>query len=238
MVGIVQGVGFRPFIHRLVTEYGLNGWIRNESYGVELELEGESDAIEAFVAHLKARPPRLAVIEALRVESCGALKNYQGFAIRSSEKRGENNTLISPDVGICEDCLRELRDPGDRRYRYPFLNCTNCGPRFTIIRDVPYDRPLTSMGAFPMCGQCEAEYRDIGNRRYHAQPNCCPACGPQVYYLDREGQPVEGDAIALAQQCLREQGIVAVKGLGGFHLACKIDREETLRELRRRKHRY
>ena len=237
VVGIVQGVGFRPFIHRLVTEYGLNGWIRNESYGVELELEGESDAIEAFVAHLKARPPRLAVIEALRVESCGALKNYQGFAIRSSEKRGENNTLISPDVGICEDCLRELRDPGDRRYRYPFLNCTNCGPRFTIIRDVPYDRPLTSMGAFPMCGQCETEYRDIGNRRYHAQPNCCPACGPQVYYLDREGQTVEGDAIALAQQCLREQGIVAVKGLGGFHLACKIDREETLRELRRRKHR-
>ena len=118
VVGIVQGVGFRPFIHRLVTEYGLNGWIRNESYGVELELEGESDAIEAFVAHLKARPPRLAVIEALRVESCGALKNYQGFAIRSSEKRGENNTLISPDVGICEDCLRELRDPGAVSYTH------------------------------------------------------------------------------------------------------------------------
>lgn len=237
VVGIVQGVGFRPYIHRLVTEYGLNGWIRNESYGVELELEGEPDAIEAFVAHLKAQPPRLAVIEALRVEPCGALKNYQGFAIRSSEKRGENNTLISPDVGICEDCLQELRDPADRRYRYPFLNCTNCGPRFTIIRDVPYDRPQTSMAAFPMCGPCEEEYRDIGNRRYHAQPNCCPSCGPQVYYLDGDGRPVAGDAIALAQQCLQEQGIVAVKGLGGFHLACKIDREETLRTLRRRKHR-
>ena len=237
VVGIVQGVGFRPYIHRLVTEYGLNGWIRNESYGVELELEGESDAIEAFVAHLKAQPPRLAVIEALRVEPCGALKNYQGFAIRSSEKHGENDTLISPDVGICEDCLRELRDPKDRRYRYPFLNCTNCGPRFTIIRDVPYDRPQTSMAAFPMCEPCEEEYRDIGNRRYHAQPNCCPSCGPQVYYLDRDGTPVAGDAIALAQQCLREQGIVAVKGLGGFHLACKIDREETLQKLRQRKHR-
>lgn len=237
MVGIVQGVGFRPYIHRLVTQYGLNGWIRNESYGVELELEGEPDALEAFVSHLKAQPPRLAVIEALRVESCGALKNYQGFAIRSSEKRGENNTLISPDVGICPDCLRELRDPKDRRYRYPFLNCTNCGPRFTIIRDVPYDRPLTSMGAFPMCDQCEAEYRDIANRRYHAQPNCCPVCGPEVFYLDSAGQPVEGDAIALAQQCLREQGIVAVKGLGGFHLACRIDREETLQTLRSRKHR-
>ena len=137
VVGIVQGVGFRPYIHRLVTEFNLKGWIRNESYGVELELEGTSQAIEGFVARLKAQPPRLAVIEALRVESCGALKNYAGFTIRASEKRGENNTLVSPDVGICEDCLRELRDPRDRRYRYPFLNCTNCGPRFTIIRDVP-----------------------------------------------------------------------------------------------------
>ena len=172
VVGIVQGVGFRPYIHRLVTEFNLKGWIRNESYGVELELEGTSQAIEGFVARLKAQPPRLAVIEALRVESCGALKNYAGFTIRASEKRGENNTLVSPDVGICEDCLRELRDPSDRRYRYPFLNCTNCGPRFTIIRDVPYDRPLTSMGAFPMCPECETEYRDIENRRYHAQPNC------------------------------------------------------------------
>lgn len=237
VVGIVQGVGFRPYIHRLVTEYGLNGWIRNESYGVELELEGESQAIEAFVTRLKTQPPRLAVIEALRVEPCGALKNYRGFAIRDSEKRGENNTLISPDVGICADCLRELRDPKDRRYRYPFSNCTNCGPRFTIIQDVPYDRPLTSMGKFPMCGPCEEEYRDIGNRRYHAQPNCCPACGPQVFYLDGDGQPVPGDAIGLAQQCLRDQGIVAVKGLGGFHLACQIDREETLQKLRQRKHR-
>lgn len=237
VVGIVQGVGFRPYIHRLVTAYGLNGWIRNESYGVELELEGESQAIEAFVTHLKAQPPRLAVIEALRVESCGALKNYHGFTIRSSEKQGENNTLISPDVGICDDCLRELRDPKDRRYRYPFLNCTNCGPRFTIIRDVPYDRPLTAMGTFPMCSRCEAEYQDIGNRRYHAQPNCCPDCGPQVFYLDRDGQPVEGDALVLARQCLEEEGIVAVKGLGGFHLACKMDRAETIQTLRQRKHR-
>ena len=237
VVGIVQGVGFRPYIHRLVTEFNLKGWIRNESYGVELELEGTSQAIEGFVARLKAQPPRLAVIEALRVESCGALKNYAGFTIRASEKRGENNTLVSPDVGICEDCLRELRDPRDRRYRYPFLNCTNCGPRFTIIRDVPYDRPLTSMGAFPMCPECETEYRDIENRRYHAQPNCCAVCGPQVSYWDAAGHPVEGDAIALAQACLSEQGIVAVKGLGGFHLACKIDQEDTLRKLRQRKHR-
>ena len=140
-------------------------------------------------------------------------------------------------MGICEDCLRELRDPRDRRYRYPFLNCTNCGPRFTIIRDVPYDRPLTSMGAFPMCPECETEYRDIENRRYHAQPNCCAVCGPQVSYWDAAGHPVEGDAIALAQACLSEQGIVAVKGLGGFHLACKIDQEDTLRKLRQRKHR-
>ena len=237
VVGIVQGVGFRPYIHRLVTEFNLKGWIRNESYGVELELEGTSQAIEGFVARLKAQPPRLAVIEALRVESCGALKNYAGFTIRASEKSGENNTLVSPDVGICEDCLRELRDPRDRRYRYPFINCTNCGPRFTIIRDVPYDRPLTSMGAFPMCPECETEYRDIENRRYHAQPDCCGVCGPRVSYLDAAGNPVEGDAIALAQACLSEQGIVAVKGLGGFHLACKIDQEETLRKLRQRKHR-
>ena len=235
--GIVQGVGFRPYIHRLVTRYDLRGWIRNESYGVELELEGAPDAIEAFIARLKAQPPRLAVIEALRVEPCGALKNYPDFTIRSSGKTGENDTLISPDVGICEDCLRELRDPKDRRYRYPFLNCTNCGPRFTIVRDVPYDRPLTSMASFPMCERCAHEYGDIENRRYHAQPNCCPDCGPRVYYLDGSGKPVAGDAIRLAQECLRKQGIVAVKGLGGFHLACMIDRPETLRKLRTRKHR-
>ena len=150
----------------------------------------------------------------------------------SGSERGENNTLISPDVGICEDCLGSSRPWGPA---LPYLlNCTTAAP-FYHHRDVPYDRPLTSMGAFPMCGQCEAEYRDIGNRRYHAQPNCCPACGPQVYYLDREGRPVEATH-RLAQQCLREQSWLAVKGLGG-HLACKIGREETLQELRRRKHR-
>lgn len=235
--GIVQGVGFRPFVHRLVGEYGLTGTIRNTSSGVELELEGERAALEAFVRALPERAPVLAVIEKIETNYGGALRGYEGFQILASLREEKRNTLLSPDIGLCPDCLRELRDPKDRRYRYPFINCTNCGPRFTIIKDVPYDRPLTSMGRFPMCPDCEREYHDITNRRYHAQPDCCPVCGPRVFYCDAEGAELPGDAIELARETIKAGGIVAVKGLGGMHLACRCDDPAIALRLRQRKQR-
>ena len=234
--GIVQGVGFRPFIHRLVRRHNLHGTIRNTSSGVTMELEGEQGEISAFLQELPHEAPPLAVIEEIRSREL-PVRGFETFTIIGSERQEERNTLISPDISICGDCLRELRDPTDRRFRFPFINCTNCGPRFTIIEDVPYDRPKTSMKAFPMCPDCEREYHDIENRRYHAQPDCCPVCGPQVSYRDETGKPVEGDAVELARNALKAGKIVAVKGLGGFHLACRCDDPEIAAELRRRKQR-
>ncbi len=234
--GIVQGVGFRPFIHRLVREFSLNGSIRNTSSGVTLELEGERAQLEAFLKRLPESAPPLAVIESVSHRMI-PVQGFRDFRIIGSERQRERNTLISPDIAICKDCLRELRDPADRRYRFPFINCTNCGPRFTIIEDVPYDRAKTSMKVFPMCPDCDREYRDIENRRYHAQPDCCRVCGPELGYYDAEGCPVPGDAVSLARERLEAGGIVAVKGLGGFHLACRCDDPAIARELRRRKQR-
>jgi len=232
--GIVQGVGFRPFIHRTVKECGLCGFIKNTSSGVELELEGEREALEVFVRDLPEKAPKLAVIESISARYTQELVGYYGFEIRSSKTEAKRNTLLSPDVCICPDCLRELFDPRDRRYRYPFINCTNCGPRFTIIKDIPYDRAKTSMSAFPMCPDCDSEYHDIGDRRYHAQPDCCPDCGPHCFFLSADGSPVEGDAIETARKRIKNGGIIAVKGLGGMHLACL---PEKAAELRSRKHR-
>lgn len=235
--GIVQGVGFRPFVHKLVRRCGLSGYIKNTSSGVALELEGERPALERFVALLPEQAPILAVIESMEASYSPELRGYEGFEIRQSQREEFRNTLISPDIGICEDCLRELRDPRDRRYRYPFINCTNCGPRFTIIKDIPYDRAKTSMAAFPMCPDCDREYHDIDNRRYHAQPDCCASCGPRVFYLDETGNELPGDGIELAREALKAGKIVAIKGLGGMHLACRCDDEALVRELRRRKQR-
>ena len=234
--GIVQGVGFRPFIHRLVRRHGLNGIIRNTSSGVTMELEGEGEALRAFLEELPHQAPSLAVIEEIETREIPA-RGYASFTIVGSERQTERNTLISPDIAICSDCLRELKDPENRRYRFPFINCTNCGPRFTIIEDVPYDRPKTSMKDFPMCPECEREYHNIENRRYHAQPDCCPDCGPEVFFLDGDGKPVPGDAIERAREAIRVGKIVAVKGLGGFHLACRADDPAIAAELRRRKQR-
>lgn len=235
--GIVQGVGFRPFVHKLVRRCGLSGYIKNTSSGVELELEGERPALERFVALLPEQAPVLAVIESMEAAYSPELRGYEGFEIRRSQREEFRNTLISPDIGICEDCLRELRDPRDRRYRYPFINCTNCGPRFTIIKDIPYDRAKTSMAGFPMCPDCDREYHDIEDRRYHAQPDCCASCGPRVFYLDEAWNEIPGDGIELAREALKAGKIVAVKGLGGMHLACRCDDEALVRELRRRKQR-
>ena len=233
----MQGVGFRPFVHKLVREYGLCGTIRNSSSGVELELEGERNTLERMIRALPVRAPKLAVIEELEVSYSEELRGFSDFRILGSRTEALRDTLISPDICVCEDCLRELNDPRDRRFHYPFIHCTNCGPRFTIIRDLPYDRAKTSMEVFPMCPECSREYHDIENRRYHAQPDCCPECGPMVFYLDRDGRRVEGDGTELARTALKAGGIVAVKGLGGIHLACRVDDGEIARELRRRKQR-
>lgn len=235
--GIVQGVGFRPFVHRLVERCGFSGWVRNTSSGAELELEGERAALFDFAGELERSHPVLALIESVTVREQPGLRGYDGFEIVKSERGAAVRTLVSPDVGICDDCRRELFDPADRRYRYPFINCTNCGPRFTIIKSVPYDRAATSMAAFPMCPECAAEFGDIRNRRYHAQPDCCPVCGPQVFFLDAHGAPVAGDAVALARDCLKAGRIVAIKGLGGLHLACTAEDPDAARTLRARKHR-
>lgn len=235
--GIVQGVGFRPFIHKLVGSYGLTGYIKNTSSGVELELEGSRPALERFVRDVPERAPKLAVIESVEAEYSDELRGFTGFEIRKSLQEAVRNTLISPDICICDDCLRELFDKNDRRYRYPFINCTNCGPRFTIIKDVPYDRAKTSMSDFPMCPDCDREYCDIEDRRYHAQPDCCPECGPRVFFLGADGTELPGNAIETAREYIKAGRIVAVKGLGGMHLACRCDDPAAAMELRRRKQR-
>ncbi len=235
--GIVQGVGFRPFIHKLVKEYGLRGYIKNTSSGVELELEGREQEIRAFAADIPEKAPKLALIEKIETGFSGELENFKDFKILESKTEQFRNTLISPDIGICDDCLRELRDKKDRRYKYPFINCTNCGPRFTIIKDIPYDRAKTSMSDFPMCKNCSMEYHDIENRRYHAQPDCCGECGPKVFFTDGEGNELPEEPIETARQYLKSGKIVAIKGLGGMHLACACDDEKTAMELRHRKQR-
>ena len=242
--GIVQGVGFRPFIHKQITEYELLGWIRNTSEGAEIELEGTEEHIDCFLADLWTRAPKLAVIESVDYDKFDELKGYTEFRIMESKSLDHRNTLISPDVCICDDCLAELRDPKNKRFRYPFINCTNCGPRFTIIKDVPYDRPKTTMGRFPMCPECEGEYRDIVDRRYHAQPTCCSDCGPHLIWKSAGEEEFHAkdsaeDTVLVrkAQECLKTGKIVAIKGLGGIHLACTFEDPDVPLRLRRRKHR-
>jgi hydrogenase maturation protein HypF len=235
--GIVQGVGFRPFIYRLAKERNLAGYVLNDPAGVDMEVEGRLDAVSGFLtAIVKEKPPRA------RVDTLSAyfvdIENESGFSIRESEVTSERAVLISPEIAACEDCLRELRDPSDRRYGYPFINCTNCGPRYTIIRDVPYDRAKTTMAVFKMCPECRAEYEDPGNRRFHAEPNACWVCGPAVVLRDESGTEVVcDDPIRRAVELLAEGRVIAVKGLGGFHLAVDATDDDAVRRLRERKHR-
>jgi len=225
--GIVQGVGFRPYIFRLATARKLSGTIRNTPAGVTIEIQGAAEIVQDFVERLSAEAPPLARITSLVVRDlpCHILpcNDDRDFRIVHSHEGEEVRTLISPDVAVCADCLHELFDLNDRRYRYPFINCTNCGPRFTIIRDIPYDRPSTSMAKFPMCPACLAEYENPMDRRFHAQPNACWKCGPHVELWDKLGKRIEcRDPIAEAAAGLHAGFVVAVKGLGGFHLA--VDR--------------
>jgi hydrogenase maturation protein HypF len=250
--GAVQGVGFRPFIFRLATRLGLAGWVNNSSKGVFIEVEGQRSALEKFLLQLESgKPPRSFIqsLEASWLDSVG----YTGFEIRESETGGDKTALVLPDVATCPDCLREIFDPKNRRYHYPFTNCTNCGPRFSIIESLPYDRANTSMKQFTMCPQCRAEYDDPANRRFHAQPNACPVCGPHLEFWrngvrqnaaglsEVQNQPRSAehshDALLAATKAIREGRIVAVKGLGGFHLMTDARNEAAVTRLRERKHR-
>jgi hydrogenase maturation protein HypF len=235
--GIVQGVGFRPFIYNLALRHGLKGEVSNTSAGVAIVVEGPAGHIDAFAADISAAPPPLARIVEVSRQSIPAT-GYAAFTIVQSKADPAMSTLISPDVSICEDCRRELFDPNDRRYRYPFINCTNCGPRYTIIDDIPYDRPKTSMKHFEMCPQCQEEYDDPLNRRFHAQPNACPVCGPHVSLFDRDRNRVDGaDPIRETASLLRQGRIIAIKGLGGFHLAVDAVNAAAVRLLRSKKQR-
>jgi len=264
ITGVVQGVGFRPFVYNLAYRHGLKGYCLNDSCGVVIEAAGADTDIKGFIEELKSNPPPMARIETLDVEyvkggggdfivppfrgtrakrrgSGGGGGDYTLFTIRESAPVNLNGefALISPDISICNDCLREFGDPNDTRYLYPFINCTNCGPRYSIIKDIPYDRPKTTMSAFEMCPECEREYQNPANRRFHAQPNACGKCGPKVWLAGHDGNPLSSainfDAIRDAQWLFKEGAILAIKGIGGFHLACDATNDEAVKKLRDKK---
>ncbi len=236
--GVVQGVGFRPYIYRLATEERVVGNISNDTAGVTIEVEGPLSQVELFLQRLPLEAPPLAHIASIDVEEVPVVGDAE-FRITRSEVRGHVVTQIPADAATCDDCLRELLDPANRRYRYPFTNCTNCGPRFTITRSIPYDRPQTSMAVFPMCAACQAEYDDPLNRRFHAQPNACWDCGPQLRLTDSHGEDIHSsDPVAETIARLAAGEICAIKGIGGFHLAVDATNNAAVERLRARKHRY
>ncbi len=243
--GIVQGVGFRPFVYNLAHQLGLAGYVLNSSAGVTIEIEGGSASVSSFIARLRNSPPPLAQIEEFLVAELEPVGD-DAFVIRHSEAEPGEFVLVSPDVATCDDCWRDFGDRANRRYGYPFTNCTNCGPRYTIIQDIPYDRPATTMAKFRMCALCQAEYEDPSNRRFHAQPNACAECGPSLALVANDGSFPQPEDFAPAntsailhrvRDLLREGKIVAVKGLGGFLLACDAENDDAVRTLRTRKRR-
>jgi hydrogenase maturation protein HypF len=235
--GTVQGVGFRPFVYRLAVKENLKGYVANSSHGVDIEIEGRSESVDRFIHKLQSDPPVLAKITRVQ-ESRIPVQNDPEFTIRLSDEKTGMSTLISPDIAVCDRCLEELFDSNDRRFEYPFINCTNCGPRYTIIKDIPYDRPYTTMAPFQMCGDCQKEYEDPADRRFHAQPNACHVCGPRVWLSLPSGKEVPcKDPILEAVRSLRKGKCVAIKGLGGFHLACDATNDEAVLRLRKRKNR-
>ncbi len=240
VTGIVQGVGFRPFVYRLAKEHGVSGWVENTSGGARIVACLPEEKRSRFLDEVVLKAPPAAIIDGIRWEELDSAEvpPRGGFEIRESSREGERSALVSPDLATCGDCLGEMLDPSDRRYRYPFTNCTNCGPRFTIIADIPYDRPHTTMAKFTMCSDCEREYHNPSNRRFHAQPNACAACGPRLWLEDAAGAVLPGDPIALAAGALLAGKIVAVKGLGGFQLACDATSDKAVSRLRERKRRY
>ncbi|OCG60489.1 carbamoyltransferase HypF [Gilliamella sp. Nev6-6] len=236
--GIVQGVGFRPFVHRLAKNYGVNGWVLNDSEGVLIELQSSNDNIALMMNELVSTPPPLARIINITIIDQVDNECYQTFSIRKSLQLDHMNTIIPPDSNVCNDCLSEMRDSENIRYRYAFINCTNCGPRYSIIKDMPYDRSQSTMSSFKMCPSCQHEYNNIDDRRYHAQPNACPICGPELELVDHSGKPISTDDIVrFTIKELKEGKIVAIKSLGGFHLVVDASNTSAVKELRKRKKR-
>ena len=235
--GVVQGVGFRPFVYTCAAALGLTGSVRNDSSGAIIEVEGDASDLDDFLTRLADRAPPLAVIESIETQEI-PVAGGTGFVIADTSRSDGGRTLASPDVAMCAECAAEQRDPDNRRYRHAFVNCTNCGPRFTIIASLPYDRAATTMAGFPMCPDCAREYRDPADRRFHAQPVCCPNCGPTLRYRAGDGGVTEArSALRDARQLLRDGGVLAVKGIGGYHLACDAGNERAVAELRSRKRR-
>lgn len=233
----MQGVGFRPFIYQLAGRFGLDGSVCNDSRGVTIEVEGEADVLARFVAAVRSERPPLSIIQSVDIQAL-AIQGTSGFTILQSTLDESRRAQISPDTFVCDDCLNELFDSGDRRYRYPFINCTNCGPRYTIVTGIPYDRALTTMADFPLCADCRAEYEDPTSRRFHAQPNACPACGPQLQMFDVKGESLAvDDPLSGAILRLKEGQILAIKGIGGYHLAVDAGNQDAVLELRQRKRR-
>jgi hydrogenase maturation protein HypF len=236
--GTVQGVGFRPTVHRVATSLGLTGWVINDPLGATAEIEGPTELVEGFVGRLEAELPPLARLDETQREELEPL-GERAFEVRTSTLGRREGALVPPDSALCADCREDMESTGDRRYRYPFTTCTNCGPRFTIVRSLPYDRERTSMACFPLCPACRAEYDDPSDRRFHAEPVACPACGPRVWLVDGEGREIASDdPIARARRELLDGRVVAVKALGGFQLACRADDGPAVARLRRRKQRY
>ncbi|TDX52397.1 carbamoyltransferase HypF [Orenia marismortui] len=235
--GIVQGVGFRPFIYRLASKQNLVGWVNNNSQGVIIDIEGESEKISSFLSLINSKSPPLAKIDSIELREV-PLKGYDNFSIKQSSTNTEDITLISSDIVTCLDCQEEVKNFNNHRYRYPFTNCTNCGPRYSIIEDLPYDRAVTTMKDFKMCDSCREEYEDPSSRRFHAQPNACPKCGPQLWLTDNLGSELAvKDPLKQAIKLLKQEKLLAIKGLGGFHLACDGKSDTAIKELRARKRR-
>ena len=236
--GAVQGVGFRPFVYKLAADMQVNGWVSNTSQGVFIEVEETKEVLDRFLLRLQKEIPSRAFIQSLEFLFLDPI-GFKKFEIRESDAGGAKTTIILPDIATCPDCLKEIFDPSNRRHLYPFTNCTNCGPRFSIIEAIPYDRPNTSMKKFEMCPECRTEYENPLDRRFHAQPNACPACGPQLQLWDAGGKKLAGqhDAPVQAASAIEAGKIVAVKGIGGFHLMVDARNDEAVNRLRERKHR-
>jgi hydrogenase maturation protein HypF len=234
--GVVQGVGFRPFVYRLAQTYNITGWVLNGPDGVQIHAEGTEQELSGFLHDFRHTTPPAAEVSEVEITAADP-GEFSDFSIRESERSISPTVRISPDLPICDDCRSELLDPSNPRFRYPYINCTNCGPRYSVIQALPYDRPNTTMKTWPLDDLCEREYRDPANRRFHAQPVACPQCGPHYFVQEGVNQLFDDAAIQRTAELIRQGAIVAIKGLGGYHLACDVRNAEAVKNLRERKFR-